>query len=395
LRGTIAVINAGSSSVKFALYAPRPPAGLARIADGAIDGVGTEPRFRARDERGVEVAQFRWPQGAGRGHEELLGHLISWVESHVGAQTLAAAGHRVVFGGSAYQAPARVGPEMLQRLEAMVPFMPLHLPHNLAPIRALASTHPGLAQVACFDTAFHQTLPPVERRFAIPRALTQAGVVRYGFHGLSYEYIAARLPDFDPRAAQGRAVVAHLGNGASLCALQACRSVGTSMGFSALDGLVMGTRPGWLDPGILLYLMREKGYDAQRLERFLYDECGLLGASGLTSDMRTLLAAGTQAAQEAVELFCHRIVCGVGSLAAALGGLDALVFTGGIGENAAPVRARVARSLAWMGLSLDEAGNERGGPRISAPESRVAGWVIPTDEDLMIARHTRELVGIG
>lgn len=395
MTGTIAVINAGSSSVKFALYASRPPCGLARIADGAIDGVGTEPRFQARDERGEQVAEFRWPHGAGHSHEELLARLISWVESHLGAQRLAAAGHRVVFGGSAYQAPARVDPEMLERLQAMVPFMPLHLPHNLAPIRALASTHPGLPQVACFDTAFHQTLPPVERRFAIPLALTQAGVVRYGFHGLSYEYIAARLPDFDAGAAKGRTVVAHLGNGASLCALRACRSVGTSMGFSALDGLMMGTRPGSLDPGILLYLMRERGYDAQRLERFLYDECGLLGASGLSSDMRTLLAAGTQAARDAVELFCHRVVCGVGSLAAALGGLDALVFTGGIGENAAPVRARIVQALAWMGLSLDEAGNGRGGPRISASASRVSAWVIPTDEDLMIARHTRELIDIG
>jgi acetate kinase len=392
---TIAVINAGSSSVKFTLFASRPASGLERIADGAIEGVGTAPRFRARDQHGSQVVEFRWPQGAGRSHEELLGRLMSWVESHVGPDALAAAGHRVVFGGAAYQAPTRVGPEMLERLEAMVPFMPLHLPHNLAPIRALAATHPDLPQIACFDTAFHQTIPPIERRFAVPRVLTQAGIVRYGFHGLSYEYIATRLPACDARAAQGRTIVAHLGNGASLCALNACRSVGTTMGFSALDGLVMGTRPGWLDPGVLLYLMREKGYDATRLERFLYDECGLLGVSGLSGDMRTLLAADSDAPRQAIDLFCHRVVCAVGSLVAPLGGFDALVFTGGIGENAAPVRGRIGEALAWMGLALDGAANDRGGPRISTPESRVSAWVIPTDEDLMIARHTRQLIDVG
>ena len=393
--GTVAVINAGSSSIKFTLFASRPPCGLARIADGAIDGVGTAPRFRARDEHGSQVAEFRWPQGARLGHEDLLSHLMSWIESRVGPGALAAAGHRVVFGGSAYQSPMRIGSEVLQRLEAMVPFMPLHLPHNLAPIRALAASHPDLPQIACFDTAFHRTLPPIERRFALPRALSEAGVVRYGFHGLSYESIATRLPDYDARAAQGRTIVAHLGNGASLCALHACRSVGTTMGFSALDGLVMGTRPGWLDPGVLLYLVREKGYDARRLESLLYDQCGLLGVSGVSSDMRTLLAAGSEAAGEAVELFCHRVVCAIGSLLAPLGGFDALVFTGGIGENAASVRMRVGRALAWMGLSLDDDANDRGGPRISAPDSRVSAWVIPTDEDLMIARHTQELLGAG
>jgi acetate kinase len=287
----------------------------------------------------------------------------------------------------------RIEPHVLAQLEAMVPLMPLHLPHNLAAIRALATTHPHLPQIACFDTAFHRTLPPLERAFALPRALTEAGVVRYGFHGLSYEYIAARLPEVDRRAAQGRTIVAHLGNGASLCALDAGRSVGTTMGFSALDGLMMGTRPGWLDPGVLLYLIREKAYDARRLERLLYDECGLLGVSGVSSDMRTLLASTDAAAREAVELFCHRVVCAIGSLVAPLGGFDALVFTGGIGENAAPVRQRICEALAWLGLSIDADANDRAGPRISAAQSRVGAWVIPTDEDLMIARHTRELIG--
>jgi len=391
---TIAVINAGSSSIKFTLFASRSGSALASVAKGAIDGVGTAPRFWAHDQGGSQVAEYRWPQGARCSHEELLSHLIAWIESRVGS-ALAAAGHRVVFGGAAYQAPVRVGPGVLAQLEALVPFMPLHLPHNLAAIRALAVTHPQLVQIACFDTAFHQTLPPIERCYALPRALTRAGVVRYGFHGLSYEYIASTLPRTDRRAAEGRTIVAHLGNGASLCALQAGRSVGTTMGFSTLDGLVMGTRPGWIDPGVLLYLVRQGGYDASQLERLLYDECGLLGVSGISSDMRTLLASDEAAARQAVDLFCHRAVGAIGSLVVPLGGFDALVFTGGIGENAATVRAQIGKALAWMGLAMDEAANDRGGPRISAAGSRVSAWVIPTDEDLMIARHTQELIGGG
>ena len=394
MTGTIAAVNAGSSSIKFTLFTAKTGSELGRLADGAIEGVGTAPRFRARDERGALIAETRWPAGAGRSHEDLLSHLIEWIDAHVGPGSLQAAGHRVVFGGATYQAPVRIEAAILERLEALQPFMPLHLPHNLAPIRALAATHPRLPQVACFDTAFHRTMPPIARGFALPRALTEAGLVRYGFHGLSYESIAAQLPEFDRRAADGRTIVAHLGNGASLCALDAGRSVGTTMGFSTLDGLVMGTRPGWLDPGVLLYLIREKGYDAPRLERLLYDECGLLGVSGLSSDMRTLLASTEAAAEEAVDLFCHRVVCAIGTLVAPLGGFDALVFTGGIGENAAPVRRRICEALAWMGLSIDGTANNRAGPRISIPESRISAWVLPTDEDLMIARHTCELIGV-
>jgi len=393
VKGTIAVVNAGSSSIKFTLFAAGPGSELGRVADGAIEGVGTAPLFRARDERGAQVAEYRWGAGAGRSHEALLRRLMEWIEEHAGPGSLEAAGHRVVFGGARHQTPVRIDPAILAQLDALVPFMPLHLPQNLAPIRALATTHPALPQVACFDTAFHRTLPPIERRFALPRALSDAGVLRYGFHGLSYEYIASRLPQFDRRAAEGRTIVAHLGNGASLCALHACRSVGTTMGFSVLDGLVMGTRPGWLDPGVVLYLVREKAYDARQLERLLYDECGLLGVSGVSSDMRTLLASAEVTAAEAVDLFCHRVVCAIGSLIAPLGGFDALVFTGGIGENAAPVRWRVCEALGWMGLSIDAVANERAGPRISAPDSRIRAWVIPTDEDLMIARHTRALIG--
>jgi acetate kinase len=313
----------------------------------------------------------------------------------VGRGSLAAAGHRVVFGGVLHKAPVRLGPGVLEQIETLTPMMPLHLPHNLAPIRALAATHPHLPQVVCFDTAFHQTIPHPARMFALPRELTQAGIVRYGFHGLSYEHIAAALPDYDPRAARGRTIVAHLGNGASLCALEHCRSVDTTMGFSVLDGLVMGTRPGWLDSGVLLYLIREKGYDVTRLERLLYEESGLLGVSGVSADLRTLLASRAPEAREAIDLFCRRIVSAIGSMIAPLGGFDALVFTGGIGENAASVRQRVCDALQWLGLSLDSHANSSGGPRISTRDSRINAWIIPADEALMIARHTYELIGAG
>lgn len=388
----IVVLNAGSSSIKFALFGAGADPGLARVAAGAIDGIGTAPRLQARDAKGATIAERRWTQGERLTHEALLGDLMAWIERHLQGATPWAAGHRVVFGGEAHRAPVRIDRALLHRLEALVPMMPLHLPHNLAPIRHLLQSHPALAQVACFDTGFHQTLPRVARLFALPRALTEAGVVRYGFHGLSYEYISERLARHDPRGAQGRAIVAHLGNGASLCALRGGRSVETTMGLSALDGLMMGTRPGMIDPGALLYLMAEKGMDRRRLETLLYHECGLLGVSGISSDMRELLASGEPAAAEAVQLFCYRVVCAIGSLAAALGGLDALVFTGGIGEHASEVRRRVCDALAWMGIALDPAANAAHGPRISAAGSAVSAWVIPTDEDWMIATHTRAIL---
>jgi acetate kinase len=289
--------------------------------------------------------------------------------------------------------PVRIDAEVLGELESLVPLAPLHQPHNLAAIRAVAQHVPQLPQVACFDTSFHRTQPVVAQAFALPRRCAEQGIRRYGFHGLSYEYIASVLPDVDARAAAGRAVVAHLGNGASLCALKAGRSVATTMGFTAVDGLVMGTRCGALDPGVLLFLMDQHGMDARALEELLYQQSGLLGVSGISSDMRTLLASTDPRAAEAVELFVYRIGRELGSLAAALGGLDALVFTGGIGENAVSIRARVCRDAAWLGLELDEEANERGGPRLSRPNSRVAAWVIPTNEELMIAQHTRRLLG--
>jgi len=389
---TIAVLNAGSSSVKFALFGAGAGPELERIATGAIDGIGTAPHFRAQDAQGATLAERRWAQDACRSYEALLSHLMSWIEGRLEEGALWAAGHRVVFGGEAHRTPVRIGTPVLRQLEALVPMMPLHLPHNLAPIRHLLDTYPTLPQVACFDTGFHQTVPRVARLFALPRALTESGLVRYGFHGLSYEYISGRLPQYDARAAQGRTIVAHLGSGASLCAMRGGRSVETTMGVSALDGLMMGTRPGWIDPGVLLYLMAERGMDQRRLETLLYHECGLLGVSGISSDMRELLASADSAAAEAVELFCYRVVCAIGSLSAALGGVDALVFTGGIGEHAAEVRGRICNALAWLGVALDPAANAAHGPRISTRDSAISAWVIPTDEDWMIAQHTRALV---
>jgi acetate kinase len=389
---TIAVLNAGSSSIKFALFDADAGPELARVAAGAIDGVGTAPRFHAQDAKGTTLAERRWAQDAGQSYEALLNHLMSWIETRLEGRALRAAGHRVVFGGEALRTPVRIDPPLLRQLEALVPMMPLHLPHNLAPIRHLLDAYPQLPQVACFDTGFHRTVPRVARLFALPRALTDSGIVRYGFHGLSYEYISGRLPHYDARAAQGRTVVAHLGSGASLCALRGGRSVETTMGISALDGLMMGTRPGWIDPGVLLYLMAERGMDRSRLETLLYHECGLLGVSGISNDMRTLLTSSDPAAAEAVELFCYRLVCAIGSLAAALGGVDALVFTGGIGERAVQVRERVCKALAWLGVALDTQANAAHGPRISTEDSTVSAWVIPTDEDWMIAQHTRAVV---
>jgi acetate kinase len=286
----------------------------------------------------------------------------------------------------------RVDAAIVAQLERLIPLAPLHQPHNLAPIRALLERSPALPQVACFDTAMHRSNPAMAQMFALPAELTEAGVRRYGFHGLSYEYIASMLPQFDPRAAQGKTVVLHLGNGASMCALQSGRSVASTMGFTAVDGLPMGTRSGALDPGVILYLMDERGMDARAVEKLIYQQSGLLGVSGVSSDMRELLESDAPGAKLAVELFVYRIGRELGSLAAALGGLDAIVFTAGIGERAAPIRERVCRQAAWLGIELDPHANAAHGPRISTASSRIPAWVIPTNEELMIARHTRALL---
>jgi acetate kinase len=308
-------------------------------------------------------------------------------------ETLVGVGHRVVHGGLEFMAPTRLDSTVLARLARYEPLAPLHQPHNLAAIRVLFERLPGVPQVACFDTAFHRTVPEVAQLFALPPRFAAAGVRRYGFHGLSYEYVASVLPSLDARAAGGRTVVFHLGNGASMCALSGGRSIATTMGFTAVDGLPMGTRSGSLDPGVLLFMIDELGLGAREIERLLYKESGLLGMSGVSSDMRELLASDEPAARLALDVFMYRARRELGSLVAALGGIDAIVFTAGIGENQPEVRHRICADAQWLGVELDAAANERHGPRISTPDSRVAAWVVPTDEETMIARHVVRLLG--
>ena len=387
----ILVVNAGSSSIKFSVFLERGAA-LDLFLGGQLEGLYTAPRFKAKDAAGAVVGERQWADGEPLGHDGGLTHLAGFLREHLGEHRLAAVGHRVVHGGLAYAAPVRLTAEIVGQLEQFIPLAPLHQPHNLKPIRLMLENQPQLPQVACFDTAFHRNQPEVAQAFALPPAITDRGVRRYGFHGLSYEYIASVLPEVDPRAAAGRSIVLHLGNGASLCAIDAGRSVASTMGFTAVDGLPMGTRSGNLDPGVVLYLMDELKMDARAIEKLLYQQSGLLGVSGVSSDMRTLLASDEPRAGFAVELFVYRIGRELGSLAAALGGLDALVFTAGIGEHSAEIRERVCRAAAWLGVELDPAANAAGGPRLSTADSRGAAWVIPTNEELMIARHTRRLL---
>jgi acetate kinase len=384
----IAVVNAGSSSIKFSLFTAADGE-LVLAARGQAEGLFTSPRFVAKDAHGAVLAERSWGEGAKLGHDGALDHLVTFLRERFAAHRLVAVGHRVVHGGLEYTHPVRVDAAVLRALEKYVPLAPLHQPHNLAPIRVLLERSPGLPQVACFDTAFHSSAPAVAQAFALPKSITERGVRRYGFHGLSYEYIAQTLPGIDPRAAAGRTVVLHLGNGASMCAIAGGASVASTMGFTAADGLPMGTRCGNLDPGVMLYLMDELAMDARAIEKLIYQQSGLLGVSGISSDMRTLEASAEPAAKEAIDLFIYRIGRELGSLAAALGGLDAVVFTAGIGENSVRLRERVCRDAAWLGVELDSAANAGGGPRISGTASRVAAWVVPTNEELMIARHTR------
>ncbi len=380
---SILVLNAGSSSVKFSTYDVTGPV-PALVTHGEVERIGQSPRLRLRSVGDGAVETRALP--ADTDHARAIDGLL---ERHpVGG--LRAVGHRVVHGGTRFTAPVRVDAEVLAGLEALVPLAPLHQPHNLAPMRVLLGRAPALPQVACFDTAFHRTQPEVAQAYAVPRWLVERGVRRYGFHGLSYESIASRLPEVDAEAAAGRTVVLHLGNGASLCALQGGRSVATTMGFTALEGLPMGTRCGSLDPGVVLFLVDQLGLDVRAVEHLLYHESGLLGLSGFASDMRALEACGTPEADFAIEVFCHRIVREIGAAAAVLGGLDALVFTAGIGENSVRVRRHVGEALAWLGLQFDADANAAGGPCISRPDSRVRAWVLRTDEEAVIARHTLE-----
>ncbi|HXJ21120.1 MAG TPA: acetate/propionate family kinase [Polyangia bacterium] len=389
--GALLVLNAGSSSLKFSVFADEDPPRL--LLWGVFEELPTAPRFVARRD-GAVIAQRSWPSGSQLGHEGAIDHLFEWGGDGVLSQhRLSAVGHRVVHGGTKFSRPVVVDARILAELRALIPLAPLHQPHNLAAIEAVADEAPWLDQVACFDTAFHRTQPAVAQAFALPRRYADEGLRRYGFHGLSYEHIAATLPRLDPRAAGGRTVVAHLGNGASMCALHQGHSVATTMSFTALDGLVMGTRCGAIDPGVLLYLMDRHQMDGARLQRLLYEESGLLGVSGRSSDMRDLLASAEPAAREAIDLFVYRASRELGSLAAALGGLDALVFTGGIGENAARIRARICREASWLGVELDGEANARGGPCLTTGDSPVTAWVVPANEELMIAMHARALLG--
>jgi acetate kinase len=392
---TILVLNAGSSSIKFSLFAERN-ADLALVARGQVEGIYTAPHFFAKNAAGEPAGDKRWPDGESIGHQGALAHIVDWVKAtYAGDHRLVAVGHRVAHGGTDYGAPVRVDEKVIEQLAELAAFAPLHQPHNLAPMRTLLARAPELPQVACFDTAMHRTYPVLEKMFALPKELFDAGVRRYGFHGLSYEYIASVLPKFDERAARGKTVVLHLGNGASMCALAGGRSVASTMGFTSVDGLPMGTRSGSLDPGVILYLLDERGMDARAIEKLIHTQSGLLGLSGVSSDMRVLSESKDPRAALAIDFFVYRIGRELGSLAAALGGLDAIVFTAGIGEHDAEVRARVCRQAAWLGVELDLNANRENGPRISSASSRTTAWVIPTNEELVIARQTYGLLSKG
>ncbi len=393
MRNAIAVINTGSSSIKFSVFDDHGPV-LRRVLAGSIRGLGASARYLVHDGGGRQLEVKDWPQSTSFGHGDAMAFLFDTVPTHLEGYRIQAVGHRVVHGGQHYTAPVRVDTGVLRTLEALIPLAPLHQPHNLTPIRTLLTRVPGLPQVACFDTAFHHTQSPVEQAFALPAAITARGIRRYGFHGLSYEYIASVMAQRGV-AATGRIVVLHLGNGASMCAMRDGKSVATTMGFTALDGLPMGTRCGALDPGVVLYLMTELQMDAEQVQALLYQQSGLLGVSGISGNMHTLEASDAPGATDAIDLFVHRIGRELGALAFTLGGLDAIVFTAGIGENSVLVRERVCRDAAWLGVALDRTANRAGAGRISAAGSTVQAWVIPTDEEAVIADHTRRTVAAG
>jgi acetate kinase len=384
---TILVVNAGSSSIKFQLFLVAAHDELRRSLKGQIEGIGVRPRLIAKQTEGQQPIEEEWPAPEVATVPKALDKLVAFLRERLGTLPTAI-GHRVVHGGPDFSEPTAINDAVIERLEKFTPLAPLHQPNNLAPIRAVRARQQELLQVACFDTAFHRNHPEIADRYALPEQLYEEGVRRYGFHGLSYEYIAGRLPEIAPEIAHGRVVVAHLGSGASMCAISAGKSVESTMGFTALDGLPMGTRPGQLDPGIMLYLMSEKRMSAKEIERVLYNDSGLKGLSGLSNDVRELLASPDPRAKLALDHFVYRISLFAGMLAAALGGIDGLVFTAGIGENAPAIREAVAKRLTWLGLDLDAKANASGEARISNKESRVVCYVIPTDEELMIARHT-------
>jgi acetate kinase len=391
LNDAILVLNAGSSSLKFQVFSRED--GLTMHLRGQLEGIPRAPRFLVRNASGSLIVNRALNQGEASDHASALSFLASWLrQQNAGDVRLAAVGHRVSHGGLEFVAPVRVDATVLARLETYNPLSPLHQPFNLAPIRRLLEVSPELPQVACFDTAFHATQPVVAKLFGLPKKFYDEGIRRYGFHGISYEYIARVLPEMAPEVARSRVVVAHLGSGASMCAMLDLKSIANTFGFTAIDGLPMGTRSGGLDPGVILYLARQRGMSIAEIETLLYRQSGLLGLSGVSNDVRALLLSTEPNAALALDYFVYRVSRELGSLAAALGGLDALVFTAGIGENNPELRERIVRCAAWLGVDLDQKANAAGAALISSPASRVAVWVIPTNEELMIADHALALL---
>ncbi len=392
MKDGILVINAGSSSVKFSLFVRHRGEDPDLVSVGQVEGINAHPHFIVKSPEGEVLTEKKWQDGE-IGRDGLFRHLLDWVETHLGDAKLVAAGHRVVHGGMHHSKPVKVTDGLMKELEDLIPLAPLHQPHNISPIQELSKLHPGLTQIACFDTAFHRTNPWVTQTFAIPYALTEEGVRRYGFHGLSYQYIARKLEQVDPALARGRVVALHIGSGASLCAMKNGQSLASTMGFTALDGLVMGTRSGTLDAGVLLYLLDHKHMTAKDIENMLYKQSGLLGVSGISSDMRDLIGNEEPRAKQAVELFIHRMCRELGSLAAALEGLDGLVFTAGVGEHSPYVRKEVCSHLEWLGVKLDEQANSTNhSTLVSTLDSKVQVLVIPTNEELMIALAVDEFL---
>lgn len=389
-------LNAGSSSLRFAVFREEADGALHAVLRGRIENMIASARFIAKDVLTGSLSEKQWLSKEPLDHETALRYLLQWIEERMAGQRLAACGHRIVHGGADHTGPALISDRLIAELERLTPLAPLHQPQNLALVRTMTSLRPELPQIACFDTAFHQTQPRIAQLFALPRSISDRGIRKYGFHGLSYEYVASLLPKLDPGAAEGRTIVAHLGSGASLCAMLGCRSVATTMGLSPLDGLPMGTRSGALDPAVVFYLMRELDMRAEEVERLLYRDSGLLGVSGRSGDMRTLRqhSASDPHAAEAIALFVYHIVRQVGALAGDLGGIDALIFTAGIGENDAVTRAEVLRGLSWLGFQVNEQANEsdRAEDRLLTLGEGPQAWVLGTDEELMIARHAQAIL---
>ena len=391
MENIVLTLNAGSSSVKFSAFTPGD-GGLEPVASGQVEGLGATPTFSVRPRSGEKLERRMSARDERADHHLAVGAILGWLAEARLDQSVLAVGHRVVHGGIDFVAPVAIDDDVLAKLKSLVPLAPLHQPHNIVGIEAARQHFPKASQVACFDTAFHRSHPLIADTFALPRRFYEEGIRRYGFHGLSYEYIARRLRAVAPRLAAGRVIVAHLGNGASLCAMRDGKSMASTMSFTALDGLPMGTRPGQIDPGVVLYLIEQKGMSATQVQDLFYHECGLKGLSAISNDVRELEASADARAHFALDYFCYRVGLYAGMLAAALQGIDAFVFTAGIGENSAGMRARICANLTWLGATLDPAANAVHATRISRLESRIGLYVIPTDEELMIARHTQALL---